>query len=276
MDPEDRSIVYIYLLNPTQEGAEAVARSRISFLVYQGTEKVREVKPVQGRYTYDQLEKWFGQFAKLGILEDIPWTIAGVDGKLNSILVGVDCEVSRQNAERDIAKQLAQVNIPLEAVTVEISGGFIQPIASTPEFHCAPDEVVDPSTGVSSPGFGGMFWESGSSESGILNVYMLKPTVSGAEDLALHIWGRNILKNASEVHALQGQYTWERLLEWDGLIKDDMFEIAGVDRLSLADPTRNRLTIRIRRDKNPDVETEVEDLLSRFGIPIETATLLEE
>ena len=77
IDPEDDSIVYIYLVNPSQEGAEWIGRTRISNVVYKGTKKFREVRPIQGRYTYHQLYKWHRK--QLGtVVGHFPeWTLSG-------------------------------------------------------------------------------------------------------------------------------------------------------------------------------------------------------
>ena len=130
--------------------------------------------------------------------------------------------------------------------------------------------MIDPVTGLSSPGFGGLFRESDT-----LNLYLLDPSQQKAEELALEIVGWDILEGARGVRALQGQYTWEQLAEWGDTLRKPMYEVRGVDRIPFSDETRNRLTVRIDREQNPNVETEIENLLKQLGVPREAVVLLE-
>ena len=273
IDPQDDSIVYIYLVNPSQEGAEWIGRTRISRAVYKGTKKFREVRPIQGRYTYHQLHKWYKQIPE--VMEYIPeLTMWDLDEATNSILIGIDCELNIDRVQREVHEWLLQsTTIPVDAVRFEVTGGHMHPPGPT-RFACAPPEVVDPVTGLSSPGFGGLFWESENSKSRILNVYMLEPSQKEAEELALQVWGRDALERASTIRAIQGQYTWTQLLEWHNSAKAAIRRITGTGLFSPTED-RNRLTLEIRPDQNSNIEAEIEDVLKQFGVPREAVVLLE-
>ena len=56
VDPDDKSILYIYLVNSSQAAAEEAARRYVS---RDRMEKIREVRPLQAQYTLRQLKKWY-------------------------------------------------------------------------------------------------------------------------------------------------------------------------------------------------------------------------
>ena len=83
------------------------------------------------------------------------------------------------------------------------------------------------------------------------------------------------MERVSRVHAVQGKYTWEQLLEWYQLIKSDGLDILGADLFPDFMEEKNRLTVEIDPDRNPRVGAEVVNALKRLGVPTE-AVLLEE
>ena len=152
IDPDDDSIVYIYMVSPSQEGAEWLGRTRIGNVVYEGTRKVKEVRPIQGRYTYYQLYKWHTkQLSDSGVWSVPEVTTSGVDVATSSIVIGIECEHNRERVERELREVLVHTNvIPVDAVTFEVAGR--PQFGEVPEFGCAPREMIDPATGESSPG----------------------------------------------------------------------------------------------------------------------------
>ena len=272
IDPEDDSIVYIYLVNPSQEAAEQVARTHISSLVYKGMKKIREVRPVQAHYTFRQLKRWYDQLLDSGIWDIPELTMSDVDEGINRLEFGVDCEANRDRVQREVQEILLQENIPVDAVKVTVRGRAY-PTIVPPPFECAPPEVIDPVTELSSPGFGGLFFDR---DSRTVNVYMLDPSQEKAEDLALAIVGRDTLERYPNVRAIQGQYTWKQLLEWRHSIRDSNSDIPGVNLFDVyPDQNRNRLRAEIDRDRSPAVETEFEDLLKQIWVPRKAVILLE-
>ena len=99
---------------------------------------------------------------------------------------------------------LSGSDIPPEAIRIVVSPRVR--FGEDPEsFECAPPEVIDPATGISSPGFGGLFINRDGPRN--INVYMLEPDQEKAEALALEVVGREILERYLNVRAIQGQYT---------------------------------------------------------------------
>ena len=236
--------------------------------------KVREVRPLQGQYTWRQLLLWYDQLRDAGIWDVAGMSMSDVNEGTNRIEFWLACESDRDRGEREVGAVALSANVPVEAVVVRVGGGAQYP-ESPHRFQCAPPEFIDPITGVSSPGFGGMFYESR-----ILNIHMLDPSQKEAEDLAFTLVGRDILEHPqlgpNEIRALEGQYTWEQLLEWYETITGSGFAIIGVQSYDVRpDPTRNRLRIEIDRDRNRNVESEVEELLKQLGVPREAVVLVE-
>ena len=109
---------------------------------------------------------------------------------------------------------------------------------------------------------------------------MLEPSQQGAEGLALAVAGRDILEHRhrgpSEIRSVQGQYIWKQLLEWCETITGSGFAIQGVYPYDVwPDPTRNRLRIETDRERNQNVEAEIEELLKQLGVPREAVVLVE-
>ena len=274
IDPEDDSVVYVYLVNPSPEAVREVTSTHLAPAVYEGIRKIREVRPLQANYTFRQLQRFYDRLRDSGVWDIPELTMSDVDEGINQVEYGIDCEHNRDRVQQQIHDLLSRENIPIDAVRVTVQGQARFP-ESPARFECAPPEVVDPVTGVSSPGFGGLFRSSGA-----LNVYMLEPSQQGAEDLALAVAGRDVLEDRhrgpSEIRAVQGQYIWKQLLEWYETITGSGFAIQGVYPYDVwPDPTRNRLRIETDRERSRNVESEVEELLKQLGVPREAVVLVE-
>ena len=270
-DRDDDSIVYIYLVNPSQEAAEEVARRRIGNILR--GRNVKEIRPLKARYTWEQMHMWRDRIADTGVFSLPEWVTYDIDEELNLIEIGIDCESNRERVEREIQDRLTSANIPVDVVLVVVR---MRPTASGPfRFECAPAEKIDPVTGVSSPGFGGMFWEGEWPSPPTLNVYMLEPSRKAAEDLALQVVGQENLERVSEVRALQGQYTWEQLLGWYWQVETAGLNVPGARLVPDFMEQKNRLMVEIDSDRNSRAEVEIEDLLDLLGIPLEAVVLQE-
>ena len=272
IDPVD-NVVYVYLVNPSPEAVEEVTITHLAPAVYRGMTKIREVRPLQANYTLRQLERFYDQLRDSGIWDIRDLTTSDVDEGKNRLEYGINCEHNRYRVQRQIHDLLSRQNIPVDAVRVTVQGRV--QFGGPSKYQCAPPEVIDPSTGVSSPGFGGLFWEQGATGPWTLNVYMMEPSQQDAEVLALQVVGRESVERVSRVHAVQGKYTWEQLLEWYQLIKSDGLDILGADLVPDFMEEKNRLIVEIDPDRNPRVEAEVVNALKRLGVPTE-AVLLEE
>lgn len=261
-------------MTPTDQRITTVAQNHFSSLVYEGVKKVREARPVQANYTFRHLQRWYDQIRGSGIGAIPEMTISDVNERINHIEHGIECERNRDRLERQIRDILSRENVPQDAVKVTVSPRDFFP-EYPDDFECASPETVDPATGISSPGFGGLFVDF---DARATNVYMLDPSQEKAEELALAIIGGDDLKEYPDVHAIQGQYTWEQLVEWWYRIIDDSNpNILGASfgpGSFHADPSRNRLVVEVNRERNADVETDVGDFLNQIGVPREAVVFL--
>ena len=74
--------------------------------------------------------------------------------------------------------------------------------------------MIDPVTGFSEPGFGGLYVEHE-----VATVYLLEPSQELGESLVHDELGDAGFDELTEVRVLKGEYTWEQLLHWHQLIK---------------------------------------------------------
>ena len=186
-------------------------------------EEIREV-PLQAQYAISQLRKWYEQMGQDTDIYSLPeLTLTDLDEGKNRIEVGVACESDRDRVREELQKQLTPLGIPLEAIIVTVRGRAY-PLITPPVFECIPPETVDPVTGLSTPGFGGLYFDSG-----IAYVYLLEPSQGVAEELVLNQIGRESFERLHEVRPLKGQYTWTQLTEWYELISGDVREIPATD-----------------------------------------------
>ncbi len=227
-------------------------------------------EPTEPPFTKRQIRRWNNQLT-------VVWEISGITmSYINAgrIQFAVDCEANRERVRSQIDEILADLDIPPKAVTLVVSERE-RILEEPPPFSCAPPEVIDPVTGLSLPGFGGMYTLGASTY-----IYMLEPSQEAAEELVFTIAGRDPLDRVPNVRAVQGDYTWQQLLEWRGLLTSSMEQIPGVDYWSdmdfLPDPKRNRLTLNITgRQFDADVIADIEGMMERLGVPQGAVVLLE-
>ena len=194
IDPVD-NVVYAYLVNPSPEAVEEVTITHLAPAEYRRMTKIREVRPFQANYTLRQLERLYDHLFSAGIWNFREVAMTDVDEWTNKLQYGIDCEHNRDRVRMQIHDLLSRENIPIDAVTVKVQGRV--QFGCPSKFKCAPPEAIDPSTGLSSPGFGGLFWEQGATGLWTLNVYMIEPSQQGAEELALQVVGRESLERVS-------------------------------------------------------------------------------
>ena len=269
MGPNDNNIVNIYMVNPSPEEAEALAKQQLGPLGWPG---IREVRTFKVKYSKIQLDSWSRILTGyLGGSEFPEMTGGGVRISENKVSLGVECGAALERVENLIRERMGLHNIPQEAVIFEVRPpGRLLPKPAPPYiFECLPPEVLDPATGLASPGFGGLYVEDDA-----IYVYLLEPSSSLAMELALTYFGRKIVEEKGEVRAVQGQFTWEQLLGWYKLLLDgSWWEIPGTWLCDM-DSTLNRITIEVQRTVNPNVVEEVEEWLSDVGVPKEAVSLV--
>ena len=125
-------------------------------------------------------------------------------------VIWVRCERDRQKLEQVLEERLPILDIPSDAVVVELSTPFTVILRCTPppRYYCVPPEVVDPITGVSTPGFGGLHFESD-----IATIHLMEPSQELGERLVWDELGRDRFDALREVRVLKADYTWEQLME---------------------------------------------------------------
>ena len=263
-DPDNKGIIYIYLMNPSQAAAEAAAAWYIPHRI-QGN---KEIRPLQAQFTLQQLRKWYDkEIHEAGPfdLEDV--TMTNFSMRLNRIEIGINCEANIDSVRRELQRRLTVLGVPLDAVAYTRRPRPTEPFMPA-EFECIPPEVVDPATGISTPGFGGLYFDSG-----VAYVYLLEPSQEKAEELVLKQIGSESFERIQEVQALEGRYTWEQLSEWFILIRDDIWKIPGTDVVTVS-ARKNRLTIEVRIEHEDSAKREIDAVLSRSGVPYEAVVLL--
>ena len=261
LDPDDNSILYVYLLNPSQAAAEEAATKHFGLGRMQ---HIREVRPLKAQDTIRQLSKAHS------LARDLIWSLPGmnsssVDLKRQRIVVGVDCESDIDPVRLALQKGLPPLGVLIEAVVVEVRE---RPLYRPGGFECISTETIDPITGLSTPGFGGLYRESD-----VVYVYLLEPSQEMAEKLVIEQLGRKSFEGLREVRAVQGLYTWAQLLEWYAAIGGDIHQIPWAGLVSV-DPGRNRLTIEVRPEDDGSTERRIKAVLSRHAVPCEAVVLL--
>ena len=258
--PDDNSILYVYLENPSQAAAEAAAAKHFGIARMQ---HIREVRPLKARYTMKQLAQLKTGYS---LLQDLMSSLPEVNSSVNSssldlkryrIVIGVDCESDLDPVRMALKKGAPPLGVPIEAVVVEVRE---RPRYRLGGFECISAETIDPATGLSTPGFGGLYWESD-----VVYVYLLEPSQEVAEELVIEQWGRKTFESLQGVRAVQGTYTWAQLLEW--------YEAIDYHSVSV-DSRRNRLTIEVRPEEEGSAERRIKAILSRHAVPCEAVLLL--
>ena len=256
VDPDDDSILYIYLVNPSQAAAEAAA---VKYFGRGRMQNIKEVRPLQAQYTLKQLSKWYRKElreARPSSLPEVTLTTLG-QGK-NRIEVGVACESDLDKVRQELQKRLTLLGVPLDAVIYTVRARAYPTLVLSP-YECIPPEVIDPATGLSTPGFGGYYFDSG-----IAYVYLLEPSQEVAEELVLAQIGTESFERLLEVRALKGKYTWTQLTEWRESIKGDVREIPATDVVSVS-KRKNRLTIEVRTEQEGNTESKIKEAFCRNG-----------
>ncbi len=265
LDPNDSSILYVYLVNPSQAAAEAAAAKHFGLGRIQ---HIREIRPLKAQYTMKQLKEY-----QRALHDAQPFSIpevntTGLDLNHSRLVVGVDCESSL-----DRVRLFLQQRLPppaMEIVVVEVlPRGY--PANRPTKFPCIPAETIDPATGLSTPGFGGLYVASG-----IANVYLLEPSQEVAEQLVIEELGRKEFRGLQGVRAVQGTYTWAQLMEWYESVRVDIYKDSAAGMVTV-DPGKNRLTIWAPQEYVDDAERKIiKAVLSRHGVPCEAVVLLLE
>ena len=265
VDPDDKSILYIYLVNPSQAAAEEAA---VKYFGRGRMQNIKEVRPLQAQYTLRQLSKWNNNElveARLGSPPEV--TLRTLSQGKNRIEVGVACESDLDKVRQELQKRLTLLGVPLDAVIFTVRPRAY-PLLVLPPYECIPPEVIDPATGLSTPGFGGYYFDSG-----IAYVYLLEPSQEVAEELMLAQIGTESFERLLEVRALKGKYTWTQLTEWHESITADVQAIPATDIVSVS-KRKNRLTIEVRTEQEGNTESKIKDVLSRHGVPYDAVILL--
>ena len=181
VDPDDDSILYIYLVNPSQAAAEAAA---VRYFGHDKLQSINEVRPLQAQYTMRQLKEWYDKDLTEARLFSLPEvTLTDLDEGKNRIEMGVACGSDRDKVREELQKRLTSLGVPLDAVIYTVRARAY-PLIMPPVFECIPPETVDPATGLSTSGFGGYYFDSG-----IAYVYLLEPSQEKAEHLLLNQLG---------------------------------------------------------------------------------------
>jgi hypothetical protein len=112
-DEEDNSILYLYLLNPTQKAIAERAIAAVFGPRLPGLIPPREVRVLQGQYSFLQLKQWHDRIMTLFILPGVLMT--DIDDGNNRLVVGVESIEMRSLVEQELDK----LSIPREAVLIK-------------------------------------------------------------------------------------------------------------------------------------------------------------
>ena len=135
----DETTFHVYLLHPSQDAAEEMMFFQLGPPRWN---EVRTIYPIQGDYTYTQLQDWYGHFfedwwqhytgeqeseyLKLvtiqGYQHESPPTLthAGVSPKLNRVLLRISPDADVDATWRALEERLTALEIPNQAVVIEI------------------------------------------------------------------------------------------------------------------------------------------------------------
>ena len=198
----------------------------------------------------------------------------GVEAATREIYFGLVCQKDIDAAWEVLRQHLPPLGISLDLVRVEATGYVYHAKFPPPTdiFHCVPPEVVDPVTGVSTPGFGGLYFQDGDAY-----IYLLQPSQELGEMLVLEETSRSFIENR-EVYVLQGRYTWEQLMAWyDAFVDTGWTNDMNIEFIAL-EPDYNRIQLQgFRGDARPDLDVEkIKAGLARVGVPCDAVFLNEE
>ena len=223
-------------------------------------------------YSVAQLRSWHEHLGQGGIWNMAGVVSTGVNERQKRVEIGVECEENREGARRAMGDLLSTLNIPADAVAV-VSGSAPSMYPSPRSYPCVPPETVDPVTGLSSPGFGGMFVDGD-----VVHVYLLEPSSAEALRLVQAAWGEGSPGKPLDVRVHQGQYTWERLLEWYEMLRTEIPEVSPQfvweQGALTVDEKRNRVTLDVSEIEGA-TPAELEALLAGLDFPREALVFLE-
>ena len=263
LDLDDQSIVYIYMVYPSQERAEYLAKAHLDGFGWKATREVRAVKVKYSKIELDNWKEAFWNEERTGKFPSVSGGGARVNENRNYI--GVFCGAELEQTERSVREWLLSVGIPQDAFTFEVSTMATAAMLPEPpyDYDCLPAEVFDPVTGLSWPGFGGFWYERNR-----INVYLLNPSQELAEQMVLAFHGRESVKEYGDVRAMRGQYTWEQLQRWYHQTRLTP-QFPGWIGACEVDNKRNRIALDVSGGIDERMEKQVEAVLSNLGIPRE-------
>lgn len=119
---DSEQVLQVYLLNPSPRKLRAAERA-IARVFGRQTIPRGGLKALRGRYSFSQLRRWYVRmlspiFSIRGVTE------TDIDEASNRLLVGVE----KRETEALVIDQIAKLNIPLEAVSVVVTGP-IEPLS---------------------------------------------------------------------------------------------------------------------------------------------------
>ena len=231
----------------------------------------------QHSYSAEQLEEWYA----LALKPSLPW-IWGYQVRHDEGFVGLS--TSCENKVENSLQALADLGIPSDAIRIEVIKRPRHSILPPPPpiFECIPPEVVDPVTGVSEPGFGGLY-----AEYEVATIYLLEPLQEIGESLIHDELGDARFEELSEVRVLKGEYTWDQLLKWHQSIQTHRSESIKDGTVDinwgwvLLNPRNNRITINVLPPKGAWTEDSwfvgrIEEASLTLGIPREAVIFVNE
>ena len=114
LDAKENSILYVYLVNPSQAAADEAA---LIIYGHEGIKRIKEVRPLKAQYTIEQLNEYYKALGDIVFsFPDVNMT--DLDEGQNRIEVGVDCDVDRVRPA--LRKLLPSLGIPIEAVVFSV------------------------------------------------------------------------------------------------------------------------------------------------------------
>ena len=115
LDSSDNSIVYVYMLDPSQqEKAEEAAKIILGRQRFD--REIREVRVLQGQYSWDQLLGWYREAQEAVWLAGRVYS-SDIDERRNRIAFGVVTEYTEGQAREALAK----TGVPQEAVVFDVA-----------------------------------------------------------------------------------------------------------------------------------------------------------
>ena len=124
--PANESDVYVYLLDPSQEAAREMMEYQLGSREAAWSVKIH---PLQGQFTFNRLEDWRGRFVddirrhpvlKLGVRKGSTLRSVKTDPHLNRLRFVIREDANEAATRQAITERLATLDIPLEAVVIEL------------------------------------------------------------------------------------------------------------------------------------------------------------